>query len=446
MNREITSNRYVLKLSTPIFIELLLQLLVGNADQVMVGQYSPDSVGAIGNANQIINLLIISFSVVCMASTILISQYIGAGERDKVEKNYSLSIFVNLVFSLFVSLILLFFSPQIYTWMGVPESLMAETCLYTQIIGIGMVLQSLYLTFTAFFRSNALMKQTMLISIVMNLLNIGGNYILINGLWGLPRMGVAGAAISSVVSRLIGLILIIYFFKKCIHVKISWSYLRPFPFGQLKKLLAIGLPSGGESISYNFSQICIQRICNLFENFVINTRVFANMFAMLSYIYGSAIAQASQIVVGYLMGSKRIEDTNRRVMTTLKMAMLIGVAISATLLLLSEPLYGLFTKDSRVVELGRTIMMIELVLELGRAGNMVIIRALQAAGDVNFPIIVGTIELWIVAVGLGYVFSVVLGWGLVGIWIAMAIDECTRAIIFFFRWKSGVWKTKNLVT
>ena len=73
-------------------------------------------------------------------------------------------------------------------------------------------------------------------------------------------------------------------------------------------------------------------------------------------------------------------------------------------------------------------------------------RQLQAAGDVNFPIIVGTIELWIVAVGLGYVFSVVLGWGLVGIWIAMAIDECTRAIIFFFRWKSGVWKTKNLVT
>ena len=98
--QEVKSNRYLFQLSWPIFIELILQMLVGNADQIMVSQYSSQSVGAIGNANQIANLLIISFSVISMASTILISQYIGSGNKEKVEQTYTVSLALNLAFGL----------------------------------------------------------------------------------------------------------------------------------------------------------------------------------------------------------------------------------------------------------------------------------------------------------------------------------------------------------
>ena len=159
----------ILLLSGPIFVELLLQMLVGNADQIMVGWVDPSGVGAIGNANQVTNLLLLVFSVVCTASMILISQYIGARDTRSVNETYTVSLFTNIVFGVAVSLILVLGCGPIFRLMGVHEEIFEKTCLYMRIIGAGMVFQSVYLTFTAFFRSSQMMKETMVISVFMNL-------------------------------------------------------------------------------------------------------------------------------------------------------------------------------------------------------------------------------------------------------------------------------------
>ena len=112
-----------------------------------------------------------------------------------------MSLLANLIFGLAVSAILVFLCGPIYRMMSVPEEIFDEAVLYIRIIGAGMVLQAVYLTFTAFFRSCQLMKQTMLVSVLVNVMNIGCNALLINGLIGLPALGVAGAAISSGLSR-----------------------------------------------------------------------------------------------------------------------------------------------------------------------------------------------------------------------------------------------------
>lgn len=443
--QEVKSNRYLFQLSWPIFIELILQMLVGNADQIMVSQYSSQSVGAIGNANQIANLLIISFSVISMASTILISQYIGSGNKEKVEQTYTVSLALNLAFGLLISVILLFFSKPIFTLMQVPAELIPETCLYTQIVGGGMIFQAVYLTYTAFFRSNAMMRLTMAVSVAVNLLNIGGNYLLINGNFGFPALGVAGAAVSSVVSRIIGCILVIILFRKLSGARLSLRHLRPFPKDLTGKLLRIGLPSGGENISYNLSQICIQAICNLLPIYVITTRVYANMFATFSYLYASAVAQAAQIVVGYLMGARMISDADKTVRKITSTAVVISLGISFLVYLLCGPLYSLLTDDPQIIALAKQICLIEIALEAGRAVNIALCRALQAAGDYKFPVVLSLIDVWIVAVGLGYLLSIVLGWGLIGIWAAMAMDECIRAVVLILRWRGGTWKQKDLL-
>lgn len=165
----------ILKLSWPIFVELLLQMLVGNADQIMVGWRDPNGVGAIGNANQITNLLLLVFSVVCTAAMILISQYIGAKDTKRVNQTYTVALLMNLVFGLLVSAVLVLGCGPIFRLMGVHALIFEETCLYMRLIGLGMMFQAVYLTFTAFFRSSQMMKETMVISVVMNCLNIGGN-------------------------------------------------------------------------------------------------------------------------------------------------------------------------------------------------------------------------------------------------------------------------------
>ena len=435
----------ILSLTWPIFIELLLQMLVGNADQIMVGWYDPNGVGAIGNANQITNLLLLVFSVICTASMILIAPYLGAGDTRRVNETYTVSLVVNGIFGLAIGGLLIALCGPIFLLMKVPQEIFADTCLYIRIIGGGMVFQSIYLTFTAFFRSSQMMKETMLISVLMNLLNIGGNALLINGAFGLPALGVAGAAISSDLSRIFGVVVIAVLFRRRFGPVVQLSHLRPFPADQLRRLLRIGLPTGGESISYNLSQICIQSICNHFALFVINTRVYANMFAMLTYMFASAVSQAAQVVVARLMGAEQIDEVDRRVKSTLLAAVVISTLVSVVLFTFSTPLLSLFTSDPAVLELFRTIMLIEIPLEIGRAVNIVMCRTLQACGDIRFPIVICIISAWLTAVGGGLVLAMPLGLGLAGLWISMACDECLRAVLFLWRWHSRAWCRKRLL-
>lgn len=435
----------ILKLSWPIFIELLLQMLVGNADQIMVGWVDPNGVGAIGNANQITNLLLLVFSVVCTASMILVSQYIGAKDTQRVNQTYTVSLLMNIVFGLAVSVVLILGCGPIFRLMGVHEEIFEKTCLYMRVIGLGMVFQAVYLTFTAFFRSSQMMKETMLISVVMNCLNIGGNFVLINGLGPIPAMGVAGAAVSSGLSRVVGVLVIAVLFRVKFGPVVALRYLRPFPWEQLKRLLAIGVPTGGEALSYNGSQICIQTVCNHFAAFVVNTRVYANMFANVTYMFASALSQAGQVVVARLMGAGEVEETDRNVMRTMVWAVVVSGAMSVVLAVFAVPIYSLFTKDPDILALAQTIMLIEIPLELGRAVNMVMCRALQACGDIRFPITICVISAWITGVGGSVLLGVVLGWGLAGLWAAMAADECIRAVLFIVRWKSGAWSRKRLL-
>ena len=440
-------DRGILSLTWPIFIELLLQMLVGNADQAMVGAFDPYGVGAIGNANQVTNLVLLVFSVISTASTILISQYLGAEEdRRRVNETYTVSLVVNGLFGLAIGGLLMVFCGPIFTLMQVPAEIFDRACLYLRIIGGGMVFQSVYLTFTAFFRSNQMMKESMIVAVVMNLLNIGGNAVLIGGAFGLPALGVAGAALSSDLSRLVGVVIIAVLFRRKFGPVLSLKLLRPFPTHQLGRLLRIGVPAGGESISYNLSQVCIQSTCNLLPLFVINTRVYANMFATVTYMFGSAISQAAQVLTARLMGAERIDDVDRLVKRTLAASLAISGLMSVVMLTFCRPLLGLFTQDPQVLELFRLIMIVEIPLELGRAVNMVMCRALQACGDIRFPITICIFSAWLTAVGGGFVLAVPMGLGLAGLWIAMACDECLRAVLFLLRWRSGAWCRKNLLS
>lgn len=441
-----TSSRHLFALTWPIFVELALQMLVGNVDQIMISQFSQNSVGAIGNANQIINVLIITFSVISMASTILITQYLGSGNQERVNEIYTISLTVNILFSLTVSSCIFLFNRPVFQLMHLPDEILGESSLYISIIGSCMLFQGVYLTFSAFFRANSMMKESMFISILVNTLNIIGNAVLLWGIGPFKPMGIVGVAISSNFSRLVGMIVIVLLFLRRFGGCISWRYLKPFPLRQLRLLLSVGLPAGGESLSYNATQIIIQSFANRFGTMVINAKVYCSIFATLSYVFAAALSQACQIIVGLLIGGRNTVSADRQVWVTTRMSLLVSSSISTLLFLCSRQIFGIFTQDPQVLDLIHIIMAIEIPLEMGRAVNMTMVRCLQATGDIQYPITLGIICMWGLAVGLGYLLGIYLQWGLVGIWAAMAIDELVRAGFFLFRWKGGKWRTINLIS
>jgi putative MATE family efflux protein len=457
MNQNNLSNELkhpsLLKMTWPIFIELLMGVLTGNIDQLMVSRISQDSVVAIGNANQVLNLLILTFGIISLSTTILISQYIGANQREKLGEIYTLAIVVNIVVGGIISAVLVIFAHPIAVAMGIDPVIYSDFERYLSIVGGCVFLTAIFNTFTAIFKSNAMMTEIMCLSIGINIVNIIVNWILINGIGPLPQMGLTGAALATVLSRLIAVIIIICMYYKKIKNSLSIKQLFPFPKKMFGKMLTIGIPSGGESISYSITCIVIMVWINGFGINAASARFYAGMFSCFTWMFASAISMASQILVGYHMGAGDQNGAEKQVFKTLKLALASSAIIAIGLWLLSGWLFSWVTSSNNdssivpaeVIRLGQTVLMIDIFLECGRAVNMTMVRSLQAAGDTKFPILLGICSTWLFAVGLSYVLGVRCGMGLPGVYIAMATDELTRAVIFIFRWKSGVWRTKNLI-
>lgn len=429
------------KMTWPLFVELFLQMLAGSADQFMLKSYNRTAVAAVGNANQVITLLLLTFTIISLATTILVTLYLGANDNKKVSQIYTLAIVVNIVLGFIISLIVVIFHKFIFQIMQVPQELMQEASIYIVIVAVFMPFQALFLTFSAIFRANTMMKKAMIAAIVVNLLNIGGNAVLINGVGSVEGLGAMGAAISTSMSRIIGVVLVIYMFKKSIkNATVSLKNIKPFPKELFKKLMFIGLPSAGETLSYNLSQIVILAFINTMGTEIITLKMYATMVAWFAYVFAMATSQSSQIMVGYLIGSGDLEGANQRTIKTFKCSAPVSVIITVIILIFSDQIFTMLKCSPDVLHIAKTIFIIELVLEFSRVFNMVFIRALQAAGDVLFPVVIGIGSQWFISVGIGFILGITFGFGLQGIWIAMALDETIRAIIFILRWKSGVWR------
>ena len=445
MIKEKYDNKTIFMMSLPIFVELLLQLLVGNIDQFMISKYSQEAVAAIGNGNQIMNIVIVVLNVMSVSTTILISQYLGAKNKSKGSEVSTASLLISSVFSILITILVILFNKQLFMWLKVPNEILAETSRYTVIIASFVLIQGIYMTINSILRSYALMKEVMYVSILMNMINIIGNAILINGLFGAPRLGIVGAAISTNFSKCIGLIAVTIILIKKVDVKISLKYLNPFPIDTIKKLLFIGLPSGGESLSYNLSQMIILKVVNIFGTSVIATRVYGNMLANVCYVYSLAIGQATQVVIGYLIGAGREDEVENRVWSVSVISLVVSLAVTILIYFNSDAVFGIFSKDPVVLALGKKIIFIEIFLEIGRAINIVMTKCLIAAGDVYYPVLTTLTFSWVVAVGGSYILGVKLGLGLQGVWLAMMMDELIRAVIFAIRFKSCKWKNKSMI-
>ena len=438
-------NMSLFKLGWPIFIQSLLSMCLGYIDTLMISRYSDTAVGGIGNANQITGFLTLAFSIISTATAVITAQYLGAKIRNKINTIYSVSMAFNLVLSLLISLIILIFNRPILKMMNVQKIMFEDASSYMDIVGGFIFLEAVFDIYSQIFRSNGKTKIGMVISIVMNLTNITGNYMFLYGPLKFLHLGVKGVALSTTISRVVAVIIAIIYFKKNIDGSISIKYLIPFDFEIFKKLLLVGLPSAGENISYNVAQIILLMFINSLSAVAVNTRIYANILSSFAYLFSISSAMATSIIVGHLVGGKEYDNAYTKVLNTLKKAMVLSIIIAIINYIISPFTFGLFTDNSQVVSLGHKIMFICIFLEIGRCTNLVVINSMRAAGDIKFPTFLGMASMWGISVFGGYILGIVMGFGLQGIWIAMALDEIVRGIVVLARWINGNWRGKRIV-
>ena len=443
-NKNTVNIKTLLMLTLPIFFELILQVLLGNVDKIMVG--NDNSANAINQANSILDVLTMSMSVLAAGSLILINQFKGAKDKESEQKIYSIAFFFNFFLSFALSLIIFLFADDLFRLMNVSPAFFDEAVVYIKINGAFLFLQAIILSLSTFLRSNALVVQGFIVSAAFNVLNVSLNALF---LYGFKITGVTGVAIATVISRIIGSIALFIMIYKLTDIKLSIKKFFNNSKTLLKKLLQVSVPSAGESFSYSISQIVILSIINLIGLTIAvaapTAKTYVNIMVQFSFIFTSSISQAMQIMLGRFLGARNTDAAEKLINKTLFLAVSSSIIISLIQAIFASFIFSIFTKDIEVIKLCQYIMWIEVALEIGRAINITLVRALQTSGDVLFPTILAVIFCWAVAVVGSYIFGVVLKLGIVGVWIAMSIDELCRGFIFIIRLKRGKWKNRNLV-
>ncbi len=436
-------SRQLAGLAGPIFIETLLVMMLGAVDTFMLSRHSDNSVAAVGLVNQLLNLIFIIFEVISLGTSILCSQYIGAGRRDKVIQTVGISLLFNLVSGLLISTGLFFFAKDLLAMMGMRADIMPEGLSYMKIVGAFAFLQAISLTLSASLRSADKAKYPMYVSLFVNILNIFGNYSLIFGKFGMPELGVQGAAISTTVCRAVSVIcLMVILLKKHIS-RFPKELFKPFPWVELKNLLQIGIPSAGEQMSYSLSQVVISYFINMISNEALAARTYCVNIVMFTYLFSLSLAQAGAICIGHLVGMNKTKAAYTLGKRVMRVSMMASVTLSAITALLGRSIMPLLTDDPWIISTCCTVLWVDILLENGRAINMFAVNALRTAGDIYYPVGVGVVVMWSVSVLGSYILGISLGWGLVAMWFGFLLDENIRGVIFIRRWNSMKWAGKG---
>ncbi|MEK9197309.1 MATE family efflux transporter [Ureibacillus sp. 179-F W5.1 NHS] len=433
-------------LTWPIFLEVFLFMLMGLADTFMLSAVSDNAVSGVGTANQYIHIAILILEVVGNGAAIVVSQYLGSRRYFEAAKISALAVTLNLCLGLLMSVLFIFSSNQLMIMMNLQGAVLEHAQSYLIIVGGGIFLQAVINSLAAIIRVHGWTKQTMFVSLGMNIIHVVGNYILIFGNFGAPELGVQGAAISSVVSRLIAVFIFFWLLYRALEVKIKMAYYFSFSKEYVQKILYIGLPSAFEQIMYQVCQIVFLYYVTYLGAEALAARQYANNISMFTYLFAIAIGMGTSIIVGRFVGSGDKDSAYKQVWSSVKAALVFTVIIAAVVTIFREQLVSLFTDNPEVVKFGASVLALSLLLETGRTINITIINSLRASGDARFPVKIGFLSMICMSLPLGYLLVFVFDLGLVGVWLAIAADEWTRAIIVLFRWKSRKWEQYALVS
>ena len=223
IDRETLLNNQVnpLNLAFPIFIELLLFMVMGNVDTIMLSNYSDLAVAAVGNANQILNTLLILFNITAAATGIMVAQYLGASKKQELNQIYTLGFILNLVLSGLIGLGLFLFQNAFFKAINMPLELHVDAKAYLNTTLLFLFVPALFSFSSVILKSHGITKLSMYLAIVMNVVNIVGNYVFLFGPFGLPILGVKGVAISTVASRLIAVGIMLFVLFKDVKISVD---------------------------------------------------------------------------------------------------------------------------------------------------------------------------------------------------------------------------------
>ncbi|NCB59657.1 MAG: MATE family efflux transporter [Gammaproteobacteria bacterium] len=441
----VVRSQSLFQITWPLFIDLALHFLTAALNTFMISHVSYQAVAALSVGNQFFDVSITLFNFVGIGSSVVITQYLGAGQRDVARKVVQQSVGFNALIGLIVALGVFFGATPILQLMNMPENLQAMGHIYLQIIALCLLPEAIALCLAASLRAYGHTREAMYVTVIVNLVTLVGNALLLYGWFGLPQMSVGGVAWSTVVGRIVGVMLLVWLIRQRIGLQLRWRECCRFSTEIIRKIMKIGLPAAGENLSWMLQMMVITSFVALLGDKMLATQSYFFQISLFVMLFGIAIGLGTEIMIGHLVGAGELDQAYHRLMRSLKIGLVVTV-LSVMLVVISGPyLMKLFTSDAIILATAGQLFLLSLILEPGRTFNIIVISSLRATGDARFPFRMALLSMWGIAIPVAYLCGIHWGWGLVGIWCGFVVDEWVRGLTMFWRWRSRRWEKKVLV-
>ncbi|UJF31478.1 MATE family efflux transporter [Paenibacillus hexagrammi] len=438
----INANKSLYIMAWPILLELLFFRLMGTVDTLMLSRYADNAAAAVGFSNQILLMVTVMFNSVAIGAGTLISQFIGRNDKDKIGEVTVSMLVINAAFGLFVSVLLIAFSNSLLAGLQLPQGLREDADSYLSIVGGAALLQALLIAASCVVRSMGFTRYSMYVNVGINVFHAIVNAFLIYGLWFFPELGVEGSAISTVISRGLGLVALLFLVGK-LQGGLAWRAIFRYK-RTIYKVMKLGSTVAGESLSIYISQMVITVFIAMLGAEALSAKVYVQNLTTFISLFASASGQALQIMVGHLVGQSDSRAAYRTALTGFRNAALVSASVSLAVWLFGKSILGMYTDDSGLVSLCRAMLVITVLMEVGRAFNLTVSSSLRGAGDIRYTSLICIFFVWFVSVPLSYMLGIHWGYGILGIWAALALDEWLRGLLMLRRWKARKWETKSL--
>lgn len=433
------SSEQLRKLIYPLIMEQILAITVGMVDTVMISYAGEAAVSGVSLVDMINNLLINIFAAIATGGAVIISQYLGS--QDKARASKAATQLITVAFAIATGFMVISLAGNrliLRLLFGTIEAdVMKSASIYFMISAWSYPFLAVFNASAAIFRSMGNAKISMEISVGMNLFNAIGNAILIFGC----SMGVAGAALSTFVARVLGaIVLLALAMKKDNEVKVNRKQLTVWDSNMVRKILHIAIPSGVENGIFQLGRVLVVSIIALFGTSQIAANAVANSLDSMGCIVGQAMNLAMITVVGQCMGAQDKEQAVYYTKKLWKLTYLFTLAVNACILLSLPWLLKLYSLSAEASRYAYILVMIHdgMAIFLWPT-SFTMPNALRAAGDVKYCMIVSIGSMCVFRLLFSVIFGIGLGWGAIGVWIAMVMDWIFRCILFIWRFRQGKW-------
>jgi len=429
----------LLPLAAPLFAEMLLGLGMGLVGTVLAARLGDAHGAAFALCSQVLAMLFVFFRIVGAGISVAVAQALGGNRRDEADRVARATLGASSWIGLACVLLAAGAAAPLLRLLNAPPEVLPLAVPLLQLLAPAVLLDAWNNTLASVLRSHLHSRPTMVVNITMQVAHLALAVPLMNGLFGLPGLGLAGYAIALLLARGLGLVLFLQTWQQRLGLvprRADWWQWRHRALGPV---LHIGLPGAAENFAWRGAFVFTISVVGTMGTTALATHAYTMQIIHMILLFAFTLGLSAEIMVGHLVGAGRLHDAHRLVRRLLGRGLLMAAGVSLAAALAGRWLMGWFTADPQIIAAGATLLWITIALETGRTFNLVLVNALRATGDARYPLTAGAASFVLVMAGGSWLLGAHLGWGLVGVWIAYAADEWLRGLLMWWRWAGHGW-------